>query len=96
MIAGIASIFDDDRDYYLFDSFEGLPAAGDIDNDRTGRSAKVWQQTSTHNCTADENSARAAMRLSKARHVHIVKGWFNETLPRYSGQPIAILRIDGD
>ena len=36
------------------------------------------------------------MELSGARNVHIRKGWFNQTLPQYSGPPIAILRADGD
>src|SRR5690348_7511798 len=31
MIAGIADVLGAERDYFLFDSFEGLPAAGEID-----------------------------------------------------------------
>jgi len=96
MIAGIAASFKDDRDYYLFDSFEGLPPADDIDRDGHGLAAKTWQANSDHNCRADESFARKAMQLSGARNVHICKGWFNATLPAYGGQPIAILRADGD
>jgi O-methyltransferase len=92
MIAGVGTLFNDDRDYYLFDSFEGLPAPQDIDKDARGQSAKTWQANSNHNCRAAESFAQRAMLLSGARNVHIIKGWFNETLPNYSGQPIAILR----
>lgn len=96
MIAGIATLFKDDRDYYLFDSFEGLPVPQDIDKDGGGQSAKAWQANSNHNCRAEESFAQRAMLLSGARNVHIIKGWFNKTLPNYSGKPIAILRADGD
>ena len=96
MIAGIAASFGDNRDYYLFDSFEGLPPAQDVDKDGHGVSAITWQANTDDNLRADESSAQQAMRLSGASHVHICKGWFNKTLPDYSGQPIAILRADGD
>jgi len=96
MIAGIATLFKDDRDYYLFDSFEGLPIAQDIDKDWRSQPAKTWQANSNHNCRAEESFAQRAMLLSGARNVHIIKGWFNTTLPKYGGQPIAILRADGD
>ena len=77
MIAGIAYMLKQDRRYMLFDSFEGLPDAKEID----GESAINWQadKTSPHyfdNCTASELSAMEAMKLSKASNVSIVKGWF--------------------
>lgn len=97
MSAGIAALFKDDRDYCLFDSFEGLPVAQDIDGkDRWGQLAKTWQAKSRTNLRAEESFAQRAMLLSGAQNVHIIKGWFNETLPKYSGHPIAILRADGD
>jgi O-methyltransferase len=96
MIAGIAALFNDKRDYFLFDSFEGLPPANEVDTTRSGLSAKALQDTDYHNCRADESSAREAMARSGARNVHVVKGWFNRTLPKYTGEPIAILRADGD
>src|SRR6266480_2286319 len=39
MIAGLACLFGAKRNYYLFDSFEGLPPAKEID----GESALRWQ-----------------------------------------------------
>ena len=42
MIAAIADVLQDDlREYYLFDSFEGLPDAKEID----GPSATEWQHS---------------------------------------------------
>ena len=98
MIAGIADVLGPGRRYYLFDSFEGLPPAKEID----GPAALAWQADTKSpdyfdNCTASEQEARAAMSLSPAKDYQIVKGWFRETLPRVNmPQPIALLRMDGD
>src|SRR5262245_46854095 len=75
MIAGIAKLLGSDRHYYLFDSFEGLPDPKAID----GQAAAAWQTNTTgawyfDNCTASEESARAAMQLSQAGRVSIIKG----------------------
>ena len=97
MIAGIADVLGSQRDYYLCDSFQGLPPAKEID----GAAAKAWQADSTSpkyhdNCTASQEEARAAMSMSSARGYRIVKGWFEETLPKLPPQPIALLRMDAD
>jgi O-methyltransferase len=102
MIAGIATLFNDDRHYYLFDSFEGLPPAKEIDGkDPMGTTAVEWQARQglpgmKNNVKAEVEYAARAMALSATKNAHIFKGWFNETLPRYDGKPIAILRVDGD
>jgi O-methyltransferase len=83
----------------LFDSFEGLPLAGEVD----GPAALAWQSDTTSpdyhdNCTASDDEARAAMLRSGVETFRIVKGWFEDTLPKYSSQDprIALLRLDGD
>jgi O-methyltransferase len=98
MIAGIASCLGPDREYYLFDSFEGLPKAREID----GISAIEWQNDKESpdyhdNCAATEADARKAMSLAHAPNTHIIKGWFENTLPgsKFPGG-IALLRMDGD
>jgi O-methyltransferase len=94
LIAGIARLLGDDREYWLFDSFEGLPPVEPID----GKHANDWQaQPNADNCRASEQDAHAAMRLSGATRYHIVKGWFEDTLPQaaFPGG-IAFLRADGD
>lgn len=98
MSAGIASVLGTKRTYHLFDSFEGLPQASEID----GPSAIAWQNNSKSeaffdNCSATPNYAEKAMQIAGAAKVNIVKGWFNQTLPQYHFEDeIALLRLDGD
>jgi len=98
MIAGIAELLGPDRDYYLFDSFQGLPPARAID----GTAAIAWQADTSSpayhdNCSVPESFAREAMSWSAVPVVHIRPGWFEETLPTFvPGGPIALLRLDGD
>ena len=98
MIAGMSEILGKDRNYYLFDSFEGLPKAQEID----GKAAKAWQSDTTgsfyhDNCKAEMFFAEQAMKLSKTPDYQLIKGWFHETLPQFiSKKPIAVLRLDGD
>jgi O-methyltransferase len=99
MIAGMAEVLGANRDYFLFDSFEGLPPARE---ELDGASAVAWQKNSHspahyNNCTAAEEEAAAAMKLSGATSFRLVKGWFNETIPRFDPpSQIAVLRLDGD
>jgi hypothetical protein len=98
MIAGIATILGLDRDYYLLDSFEGLPAAKDIDGD----AARSWQrdvESPYHfdNCRAEVAAVERAMQMAGVQNAHIVKGWFHDTLLTLPADlRIAILRLDGD
>ena len=98
MIAGIAEVLGPDRNYFLFDSYEGLPDATEKD----GKSAFDYQQNTNspgyyNNCTASQQSAIDAMKLSGAKNVKITKGWFNETLPKQKFENgIAVLRMDAD
>ena len=98
MIAGIAEILDKEKTYFLFDSFEGLPDAKEVD----GEAAIAWQHKKESfwyfdNCKADIKFANEAMTLSGAKKFEIGKGWFSEILPNYKfNDGIAILRLDGD
>ncbi len=97
MIAGIADVLGPDRKYYLFDSFEGLPPAREID----GEAAMAWSKDVNgpyyfNNCRASEDEARQTMGLSRARQFATVKGWFENTLPTAKVGLIALLRLDAD
>lgn len=97
MIAGIAELLGNEKRYWLFDSFEGLPEAKEID----GQAAIDWQkkpggQFYYDNCRAEENYARDAITLSGTQHVEIVKGWFQDTVKNSNTGPISLLRLDGD
>lgn len=97
MIAAIAEVSGNDRRVHLFDSFEGLPQAKEID----GKEALQWQADKTspfyyNNCNADESFAIQALKLANHNNFKIYKGWFQDTLHTYEGNNIAILRLDGD
>lgn len=98
MIAGIAKVLGVNRQYFLFDSFEGLPPAQDID----GATAKAWQADANssryyENCSASPRFATEAMQRAGCSDFRLVKGWFKETLSNFIPPgPIALLRIDGD
>ena len=75
MIAGIAELLGPDRQYVLFDSFEGLPPAKEID----GTAALAWQADTTKptyydNCSAPSSYATHAIRLAGARNVSVHSG----------------------
>lgn len=97
-IAGIAEVLGKSRDYFLFDSFEGLPPAQVID----GKSALKWQQNINSpyyydNCKAEIKWAKAAMQKTGCPDYHLVKGWFQDTIPNFNfKEPIALLRLDAD
>lgn len=98
MIAGIAKLLGKNRDYFLFDSFEGLPEVEPID----GQAAQQWQDNTESpgyfdNCTASEKDAYAAMSLADITDAKLVKGWFEDTLSQATfPSGIAILRMDAD
>jgi O-methyltransferase len=98
MSAGMAEVLGPGREYFLFDSFEGLPPATEQD----GEVAKKWQKntqgpTYYDNCRAPIEFAERAMTLSGATDYRLVKGWFENTLPQFvPPSPIAVLRLDGD
>jgi O-methyltransferase len=97
MSAGMADILPG-RFHLLFDSFEGLPPATDID----GEAALSWQMNANSasyydNCRAERGFAERAMRMSAAKRFKLVQGWFRDTLIAFTPEePIAVLRLDGD
>lgn len=98
MSAGMANIMGNERAYYLFDSFEGLPPAKEID----GAAALAWQKDVNSpsyyaNCKAEMEWAEKAMKKSGVPKYELVKGWFDKTIPGYKfNSEIAVLRLDGD
>ncbi len=98
MSAGMGKVLGPGRDYFLFDSFEGLPPAREID----GQAALEWQSAKDgpayyDNCAAETKYAEKAMRQAGIKSFHLKKGWFEQTLPGFKPPaPIALLRLDGD
>jgi O-methyltransferase len=98
MSAGIGTVLGPDRTYLLFDSFQGLPQAQQIDGER----AIEWQRNTNSpiyydNCSASPEFAHRAMALAGVKSYRLIEGWFNETLPSFRlPEKIALLRLDAD
>lgn len=94
----------DDRDLYLFDTYEGMSAPTEVDKDfrdepaqikfdlaRTAAAASGW-------CAADIDDVRANMTSTRypMDRVHLVPGKVEDTLPAHAPEQIALLRLDTD
>ena len=78
------------REIWGFDSFEGLPAP------QAGLDPTIWSEGQY---AAPFEEVKLRLQLDKRPWLHLVKGWFSDTLaaePAISIGPIAYARIDGD
>ncbi len=94
---------EDFRDLYLFDTFDGMTAATDIDIDPAGRPARevmagedratsdVWAYAPFEDVDANMRSTGYPSDL-----IHYVKGPVERTLPDGAPERIALLRLDTD
>lgn len=97
MSAAIAEVIGKEKKIHLFDSFEGLPPAQEID----GEAAIRWQQDKTsptyfENCRAEKQFAIDAMAKAAHTNYETYQGWFADTLPKFKPTRLSILRLDGD
>ena len=97
-IAGMAEVLGADREYFLFDSFQGHRDPQPID----GPAALAWKEDKDgpwyfNNAVVGTEDAEGAMLSSGAKSFKLVKGWFEDTLLHFvPPSPIAVLRIDCD
>lgn len=94
----------DDRELYLFDTYEGMTAPTAADTDFRGRRA----ETTFRRTRRGENSSdwcRATLAEVQANlgrtgypphRLHYVKGSVEETLPESAPEQVALLRLDTD
>jgi O-methyltransferase len=89
-----------DRKVWMFDSFAGLPAPSEADGALASQFLEKKDSVETHynNTASLEEVTASANALGLTNYVHLVKGWFEDTLPVHHETigPIALLRIDGD
>ena len=91
----LSYLADTERGIWAFDSFEGFPEPSE--EDRSPRNAKAGD----HRDTSIEYVKRFLHESEVVNdeiidHIHFVKGFFNDTMPQYSGEPIALLHLDVD
>jgi O-methyltransferase len=79
------------RTVWAFDSFEGMPEAGEFDPELA------------HQLTGEARGSEAKLRqgidrYSSDQRVRLAKGWFDDTFPRFVDEidTIAMLHIDAD
>ncbi|MBN6039537.1 TylF/MycF/NovP-related O-methyltransferase [Amycolatopsis sp. 195334CR] len=98
MAAAMMQLGGPGRSYHFYDSFEGgLPQATPTD----GEDAMTWQAATDDplyfdNLRTRAEDFRALVGEAGFPAVHVHEGWFEDTVPRYDGEPIAVLRLDGD
>jgi O-methyltransferase len=92
------------RDFYLYDTYAGMPVPDEVDAYSDGRSAREeWESKKT----ADGKSGWVVSTLEDTRRVigtagypsektHYVEGLVEETIPDVAPDKIAILRLDTD
>jgi hypothetical protein len=82
------------RHVWLFDSWEGWPTPDEIDYN-----SKLQMVPEEGGCLGSEDRARkllfGRLRLDAAR-VHLIKGWFADTLPRKETGKISLLHLDSN
>lgn len=91
------------RVQWLVDSFEGLPAASPQDEEDARELARGrfdGELEPVGGLGVDQQAVRALVEAHRRdpSRVRVLRGWFQETLPKGRGDigPIAVLRLDGD
>lgn len=75
---------------HIFDSFEGFPEPQEIDGMRAyGKGGELASNVEEVHSLIEKASG-------SLENVKIYKGWFNETFPDYSSDPISFLHVDCD
>lgn len=93
-----------DRQLYLFDTFEGMPAPGAQDIDytglaattRLGRESKSDPRSGWCIASLEDVTVNLLSTGYPADRIHLVQGRVEETLPAAAPAQIALLRLDTD
>lgn len=91
----------EERELYLFDTFEGMPEPGAEDVDLHGVHASRWWDREHQRRAAREHGAtREAVRATLGGYpqskLHLIAGRVQDTLPGQAPETIAVLRLDTD
>lgn len=83
------------RQIWAADSFEGLPSPHEKDASGPGKARKD-AHAGKYSVSKEDFMAHLARYNSMTERVHILKGFFKDTLPTAPIKQIAFLRLDGD
>jgi hypothetical protein len=109
MILTLQELGVDDRDIYLFDTFEGMtrPSEHDV-SPQDGPALEAWQQAQRDDAhpweevfgpaAFDESSVRETLSATgyPLQRLHFVRGPVEETVPGAAPERLALLRLDTD
>lgn len=89
------------KDIIGFDSFEGIPLASEHDESQPGigKFTPVADRLVSSGVTVHsvENVFGNFEKMGiGCPNLRLIKGWFQNTLPKFQPVPIALLRLDGD
>ena len=99
MIRALQSQGVDDRDIYLFDTFEGMTPPSEVDTSRYGASAlEALTDPLFSSETFNIDTVRSLILGAgyPEGRIHFVKGRVEDTLPDAAPPAIALLRLDTD
>jgi O-methyltransferase len=105
MIRTLLSLGVNDREFYLYDTFSGMPSPDSVDVDCYGSSAAdqhAWLQRGGPvpedfaYLPFDDVHALIESTGYPSDRVHFIKGLVEETIPARAPDPIALLRLDTD
>lgn len=96
----VSKHFKSNRDLWMFDSYEGLPnpTSEDFIAGATGNHIRPLPPGSCRGTFEQVEQLIFDDMLLAREHIHMIKGWFENTLPtaRHEVGNIALLRIDAD
>ena len=108
MIRVLQELGVDDRDVYLYDTFEGMTEPGEVDTSRFSKPAlQIWQETPEGSTPwrwafdaeiFDLDFVKRVMKQSgyPEERIHFVQGPVQDTIPGTLPDAIAVLRLDTD
>jgi hypothetical protein len=100
----LQALGENDRDLFLFDTFEGMSEPTQLDMNFDGTDAieafpkRLREDGASDWCYADLDDVQDGMASTgyPAEHLHFVKGKVEETLPDEAPERISVLRLDTD
>jgi len=91
-----------ERTIYGFDSFQGIPFAGENDSEQPGIGKKDESKHGLLESSGISSHSKEVVFANfkrwglKTDNLILVEGWFENTVPNYPMPDIALLRLDGD